>query len=71
MTLSEMKIKKAEWENQLKSISGNSKMIKNAEAILKENIDKIDMMIFKLEAPEQFENYKNALTQYVNNTHIF
>lgn len=29
------------------------------------------MMIFKVEAPEQYENYKNALIGYVENTHIF
>ena len=46
-------------------------MIRNARKILKENFEKIDMMIFKAKSPEQFENYKAALQGYVNNTHIF
>lgn len=71
MTIKEMYGKKAEFEQQLESLTGNSKLIKNARKIVKENIDKVDMMIFKVEAPEQYENYKNALIGYVENTHIF
>lgn len=71
MTIKEMYEKKAEFEQQLESLTGNSKLIKNARKIVKENIDKVDMMIFKAEAPEQYENYKNALIGYVENTHIF
>lgn len=70
MTIKEMYAKKAEFEQQLKSLKGNSAMMKKARKIVKENIDKIDMIIFKAEAPEQFENYKNALIGYVENTHI-
>ena len=71
MTIKEMYAKKAEFEQQLKSLKGNSAMMRNARKIVKENIDKVDMMIFKAEAPEQFENYKNAINGYVANTHIF
>lgn len=71
MTLDEMKAQKSKWMKQLKILKGNSAMIRNARKILKENIEKIDMMIFKTESPEQFENYKAALQGYVNNTHIF
>lgn len=71
MTLDEMKAQKSKWMKQLKILKGNNAMIRNARKILKENIEKIDMMIFKAESPEQFENYKAALQGYVNNTHIF
>lgn len=71
MKLEDMEKQKSEWQRQLKALSGNSPMIRNARKILKENIEKIDMMIFKSKAPEQFENYKNALQGYAEHTHIF
>lgn len=71
MNVQKMKAQKSEWQRQLKTLNGNSPMIKNARKVLKANIEKIDMMIFKAEAPEQFENYKNALQGYAEHTHIF
>lgn len=71
MKLEDMKKQKIVWQQQLKTLNGNSPMIRNARKILKANIEKIDMMIFKTEAPEQFENYRNALQGYAEHTHIF
>lgn len=71
MTINEMQEQKAKWQQQLKTAKGSSPLMKQIRKRLKENIDKIDMMIFKAEAPEQFENYKNALHGYIDNTHIF
>ena len=45
-------------------------LIRRASVLLVIREDK-NMMIFKVEAPEQYENYKNALIGYVENTHIF
>lgn len=71
MKLEDMKKQKNEWQQQFETLSGNSPIIRNARKILKANIEKIDMMIFKAEAPEQFENYRNTLQGYIEHTHIF
>lgn len=70
MTIKEMYNKKAEFENQLKQLKGNSAIIKRARTITKENLEKINLMIMKAESPETFNNYKSALQGYVSNTHI-
>ena len=69
MTITELKQKKEYLENALKQTHGSDKFARAIRKAVKEDIDKLDMMIFKAEAPEQFENYKQALQGYIDNTH--
>ena len=68
--LNELKSMKADYKNKLKSIMGNNKVAKECRAYLKDCIEKLDYVIWKLEDPNGYENHKNAISEYVLNTHI-
>lgn len=69
MTVEQAKEKLEVLQSALKEISAQSAIGRKFRKIIKEDIARLEMMIFKAEAPEIYENHRQALKDYVENSH--
>lgn len=69
MTVEQAKEKLEVLYGALKEISSQSAVGREYRKIIKDDIAKLEMLIFKAEAPEIYENHKQALKDYVENSH--
>lgn len=68
MTVEQAKEKLAILQGALKEISAQSAIGRKFRKIIKEDIARLEMLIFKAEAPEIYENHRQALKDYVENS---
>ena len=66
MTIEEMKNELAKCNEAL-----NAGIPAKYRKIVKERAEKLEFAIWKAEKPKQFENHRQALQGYVENTHYF
>lgn len=69
MTIEQAKEKIEVLRGALKEISAQSTIGRKYRKCIKEDIAKLEMLVFKLEAPEIYENHRQALQDYVMNSH--
>lgn len=68
MTVEQAKEKLEVLQSALKEISSQSVFGRKCRKMIKDDIAKLEMLIFKAEAPEIYENHKQALKDYVENS---
>ena len=69
MTIEQAKEKIEVLRGALKEISTQSAIGRKYRKIIKDDIARLEMFVFKMEAPEIYENHRQALQGYIDNTH--
>lgn len=69
MTVEQAREKIEVLQGALKEISSQSVIGRKCRKMIKDDIAKLEMLIFKAEAPEIYENHKQALKDYVESSY--
>lgn len=69
MTVEQAKEKLEVLRGTLKEISSQSVVGRKCRKMIKDDIAKLEMLIFKAEAPEIYENHKQEVKDYVEDSY--